>query len=478
MLRDIKRKHGITFLVILIITGFAFATRCLDTSKPKYKNVSQKDYMSSVEIKQNIYSDSVISRRKAILLIKQRKIKKFIPELMNLIVSPNYTSEDRRLSSQTIGLLCNINHIKRILNLSRRTRYEQFRYYFFLIISKYLDKNPAKTENLKSIKNFSYVVNLLKDKEASSNEKKVILEIIRKTRYKQAFDLVLAKFNHVELKTSAIITLPYLTIKRQKRYVMHKFKKILDTENNYIIRRAIKRSIYFLEKGKEPNENVIIDAISDLGTPAISIRNRALQLLANFDNEKLEPYIKDILNDYEKRVVLMALRLCAMKKFTGIEQEIEKAITVSFNYLRGHKDYEIAIDIANAGIFALGKLRSDKAYEIINRLRYHYRVKETAYIALSNFNKDEVQHFLEMGFYSEPEPIKSTIANIFLKNKQYDIFIKNLKSPNEIIRLISIKYAGKIQDENAKQALKSAFETEHTHSKWKKIYEKAFSGDL
>jgi HEAT repeat protein len=78
---------------------------------------------------------------------------------------------------------------------------------------------------------------------------------------------------------------------------------------------------------------------------------------------------------------------------------------------------------------------------------------------------------------SETEDLKSIIAEASFVNNKLDVFTKNIKSPNEYVRLLAVKYLSKLKTETSMNTIKEALKNEYVQ-KWKDIYQMALDNSL
>lgn len=476
MIRNFKKKHGLIYLAILFIIGFLFVSKCLETSPTISQNNPVEPELSIERIHAMLQSDSVITRRNAFLIIEKRKLKQFIPQLLKFILSTDYTPEDRRLSAKAIGTICSLYDIKALIQLLGNNSYKNFRLSMLDVISTYLDHHSRDDFKARLKTELTTLIQIMKTD--NPPVKKIILEIITKIRYYEAFDAVFALTNNIETKAYALAALATITTPQQKPFVLNSLKTLLDTETNTIIRRIIRRSIYFLEEPSFLQQMKIVHLISDLGSITLKTREKSFTALLEKENSLLKPFLTKTLFDFELRIRLMSARIIGAKKISGMEDELDKCIAEAVRTHKGHKDYDVNMDIAKAALIALAESKTQKSYDMIRKYIYDPRLKDSVYRALGYFATEDAYKLLEASFYTESEDIKSIIANILYRKNNHSFFIKNIKIGNDYMRLIILKYISLIDTPEAANALKQTYEQEPEHSKWKKILKLALDKKL
>jgi len=521
MLLYIKKKHALIYLGILLVFGLFFVSKCLEDFGKSSETTQKRNSLSYLQINENIMSSSVITRRAAFSLIKKQKLKNFITPLFNLVISGKHTEEDRMLMSNIIGTIGNINTVKAVLGYLKNERFSQHYLPFLEIIYSFLNYNSAN-QFLELRDEIKVLLTILKNSESSA-VKKYILDIIAKSKYIDAFETVLGKFQDYALRAQVITTLAVIVnpdrnilvnrnnletsqrimtegetstnagtgqinqnplretnasyVVNQKEYLITLLRGLLSMEANKKVRRAAKVALYYIEKNQVFSDFELINYISDLGSKEYQIREKTLKHILELKKDKLINYIKLMLSVMEKRIQLMALEVIGIRKLKEFESDIDKLLGDMLNFPFQDNEYLIAIDCANAAIIALSKIGTEEAFKIIKKYFFDDRIKQSAYIALSRFDIKNTIEFLETNFYKENEILISTIADILFSKKKYEIFLNNLTSASDYIRAIAIKYTSLINSEIARNALKKACDIEYS-PKWKKIYELALLGEL
>jgi HEAT repeat protein len=477
MIRNIKKKHGLIYLGILLLFSFVFVSRCIETtSKVPQKSSSSYTQLNETQVYLNLNSDSVISRREALSYIKTKKLKQYIPNLKN-IINRLLTSEDRRLAAETLGTVSDIENIKDIFALISNNDLKDSRSYYLKAVITYLGENPDTVSFISKLGDKLGIITDILGRDENSLTKRDALKVVRLLKYNNAFDAVLKLTSVVELKPEAISTLASIANDRQKPYVVSFLKKMLLDEANTIIRRYIKLSIASLEKPELSANPEVIALLSDAGSKSVSARRKAFKKLSKLPPHIISPYLVYSIGDEEKRVRIVCAKLIAKLQLSGFEEKLDLNISQMLVYLKGHKEYDLATDCAKISIFALSKLKTQKAFDIIKKYIFNYRVKDAAYAAIASFDNQDVLPILNNGMLSETEDLKSIIAEASFVNNKLDVFTKNIKSPNEYVRLLAVKYLSKLKTETSMNTIKEALKNEYVQ-KWKDIYQMALDNSL